>query len=313
MQDFGVSLSYTWKRMGRMSWNQAYYPLEFYPTLNDHVRSKDDYEVGSYIPSTLIDPSTGKTYDPGAAAGRPWYVLKVGAETLPSSYTMTEMMDSDRRQIYWGFDLVFNKRLSNKWMMNGSFTYQMQNRYYGDYGFTDPTIMWALDGAIYGISLGGASGKIARDMFSRWMVKLTGLYQLPFDINVSGTINGNEGSFYATTFGIQDRTLPNSRSNSNTIPTASFNNRTRLPDVWSVNLKVEKAVKLGDTSRMYFSADLFNIINVDTVLRKYDINLGTFRVVGNAPYSRTAPAATSGLTNDIMNPFVVRLGMRFQI
>ena len=78
------------------------------------------------------------------------------------------------------------------------------------------------------------------------------------------------------------------------MPTASYNNRTRLPDVWSVNLKVEKAFKLGDTSRMYFSADLFNIINVDTVLRKYDISLGTFRVVGNTPYSRTAPAATSG-------------------
>jgi hypothetical protein len=213
--------------------------------------------------------------------------------------------------------------LSNKWMMNGSFTYQMQNRYYGTAGFTDstaavpvpnPTSQWAYEGALYGISLGGASGKVARDMFTRWMVKLTGLYQLPFDINVSGTISGHEGSFFATTFGIQDRTLPNSRSNSvANIPTASFDNRNRLPDVWSVNLKVEKAFRLGDTSRMYFSADLFNVLNVDTVLRKYDISLGTFRVVGANPYSRTAPAATSGLTNDIMNPFVVRLGMRFQI
>ena len=70
-----------------------------------------------------------------------------------------------------------------------------------DYGYTDPTNMWAYEGSIYGISLGGASGKIARDMFSRWMVKLTGLYQLPFDINFSGTISGHEGSFYATTFG----------------------------------------------------------------------------------------------------------------
>jgi hypothetical protein len=313
MQDFGVSLSYSWKRMGQMSWTQAYYPLAFYPTQADHIRSNTDYEVGGKVPSSLVDPATGKTYDPGEAAGKSWYVLKNNVDTLPTSYSKTVMMDPDRRDIFWGFDLVLNKRLSNKWMMNGSVTYQMQNRYYGSYGFNDPTNMWAYEGAIYGISLGGASGKIGRDMFSRWMFKLTGLYQLPFDINVSGTISGHEGSFYATTFGIQDRTLPNSRSYSNTLPTASFNNRTRLPDVWSVNLKVEKAFKLGDVSRMYFSADLFNIINVDTVLRKYDISLGTFRVVGANPYSRTAPSTTSGKTNDIMNPFVMRLGMRFQI
>jgi hypothetical protein len=314
MQDFGVSLSYSWKRMGRFSWNQGYYPQEFYPTLDNHVRSNADYEVGGTVPSQLVNPATGQAYDPGEAAGKSWYVLKNVPETLPSSYTKTVMMDPDRADVFWGFDLVLNKRLSNKWMMNGSLTYQMQNRYYGTYGFNDPTNMWALEGAIYGISLGGASGKIARDMFSRWMFKLTGLYQLPLDINISGTISGHEGSFYATTFNIQDRTLPNSRSlGVNNIPTASYNNRTRLPDVWSVNLKVEKAFKLGDVSRMYFSADLFNILNIDTVLRQYDVSLGTFRVVGATPYSRTAPAATSGRVNDIMNPFVVRLGMRFQI
>jgi hypothetical protein len=320
MQDFGVSLSYSWKRMGRFSWNQNYYPLAFYPTLEDHVRSVSDYEVGGKIPATLVNPATGQTYDPGEAAGKSWYVLKNQANTLPTSYTKTVMMDPDRADIFWGFDLVLNKRLSNKWMMNGSLTYQMQNRYYGTYGFADgnggmnPTNQWAYEGGIYGISLGGSSGKIARDMFTRWMFKLTGLYQLPFDINISGTISGHEGSFYATTFAIQDRTLPNSRSYGViAVPTASYNNRTRLPDVWSVNLKVEKAFRLGDTSRMYFSADLFNILNVDTVLRQYDISLGTFRMVGNTPYSRTAPASTSGLVNDIMNPFVLRLGMRFQI
>ena len=316
VQDFGVSLSFTWKRMGQYSWNQAYYPLEFYPTLNDHVRNTNDYETLRNVPATLVDPATGKTYDPGEAAGRPWYTLKIGAETLPTSYSKTEMMDPDRCQIYWGFDLVLNKRLSNKWMMNGSFTYQSQKNYYGSYGFTDPTNMWVYEGQIYGISMGGGSGKVARDGFSRWMLKLTGLYQLPFDINVSGTLSAHEGYFYYTYFGIRDYSLPNSRSNSNSLPTATFGNRTRLDDVWQINLKVEKGFRLGDTARMYFSIDLFNVLNLDTILRKYDINLGTFRYAGDTPVSRTAPATYgggSGNVNDIMNPFIFRLGMRFQV
>ncbi len=48
-----------------------------------------------------------------------------------------------------------------------------------------------------------------------------------------------------------------------------------------MNLKVEKAFKLGDTSRMYFSIDLFNVLNLDTIMRKYDISLGSFRYAGN--------------------------------
>jgi len=315
IQDFGASLSFTWKRMGRYSWGLSYYPLAFYPTLEDHVRSKDDYETLRNVPTTLVNPATGQTYDPGEAAGRPWYTLKVGANTLATSYSMLEMCDPARAQIYWGFDLVLNKRLSNKWMMNGSFTYQMQRYYYGE-SYTDPTNMWVIEGQIYGISMGGASGKVARDGFSRWMLKLTGLYQLPFDINVSGTLSAHEGYFYYTYFGISDNSLPNTRSRSNTLYTAAYDNRSRLDDVWQLNLKVEKAFKLGDTSRMYFSIDLFNVLNMDTILRKYDISLGSFRYDHDTPIVRTAPATAgggSGRVNEIMNPFIFRLGMRFQI
>jgi len=319
MHNFGASLSYTWKRMGRWSESRSYYPLEFYPTLGDHVRSKDDYEIGGYVPETLANPATGATWDPGEAKGRPWYVLKNAANTMPTAYYKTEMMDPKRRNIYWGVDLVLTKRLSNKWMLNGSVTYQMQRTYYGDDGYTDPTNIWAYEGAIYGVSMGGGSGKVSRAMFSRWMFKMMGLYQLPWDLTVSGTVSAHEGSFFATTFGVQDRTLPNSRSYSNTLPTATYDNRSRLGDVWVINLKVEKMIRLGDVSRMYFSADLFNILNGETLLRKYDISYGTFRYAGGPNpatttfHSWTAPGATSGLPNEILNPMVMRLGMRFQI
>jgi hypothetical protein len=317
IQDFGVSLSYSWRKMGNYSWSPNYYPEEYFPGLNNHLRSQDDYELGGTVPDTLVNPATGETWDPKEAKGKPWYVLKNIPETASTSYSKTVMMDPGRYNIYWGFDFVLTKRLSHRWMLNGSVTYQMERTYYGSKGYMDPTGMWAYEGSIYGIGLGGSSGKITVNMFSRWLVKLTGMYQLPWDLNVSGTLSAHEGSFFGESFGVQDRTLPNPRSYSNSLPTITYDNRSRLGDVWTVNLKLEKMIRLGDTSRMYFSADIFNAINVDPLLRRYDIDYGTFRFTGgptnSVPYSWTAPGATSGAYNEIMNPILIRFGMRFQI
>jgi hypothetical protein len=306
--------------MHTKSINHAKNHKEFFPTLNNHLRSQADYELGGTIPSVLTDPATGKTVDPRQAAGQPWYVLKYIAETGTTSYSKTVMMDPGRYDRYWGIDLVLNKRLSHKWMMNGSFTYQMQNSFYGPNGAgygPDPTNLWAYEGQIYGVSLGGTSGKIARYMFSRWMLKLTGLYQLPWDLNASATISGHEGSFVSYSFGVQDRTLPNPQSYSNTMQMTTYDNKTRLPNVWTVSIKLEKAIKLGDNGRLYFSGDIFNLINSRVLLRQYDYVYGTYRFSGgptaSVPYSWTAGATTSGAKNEIMNPLLFRAGVRFQI
>lgn len=320
IQDFGVSLSYTWKRMGRYSWSLSYYPAEFYPTLNNHLRNVSDYELGGTIPNQLVDPATGKTLDPKEAAGKPWYVLKYLPETGTTNYSKTVMMDPGRYDRYWGIDLVLNKRLSHKWMMNGSFTYQMQNSFYGANGIgygPDPTNLWAYEGQIYGVSMGGTSGKVARLMFSRWMLKLTGLYQLPWDLNASFTVSGHEGSFVSYSFGVQDRTLPNPQDYSRTMQMTAYDNKTRLPNVWTVSIKLEKAIKLGDNGRLYFSGDIFNLINSRVLMRQYDYAYGSYRFTGGpanpVPYSWTAGATTSGAKNEIMNPLLFRAGVRFQI
>lgn len=322
IQDFGVNISYSWKRVGRMAWSQYYYPETYnnapaFPGLNNHIRNKDDYMQAGTVPSQLTKPD-GTTFNPGEAAGKPWYLLKNLPETVYTPYTYTHMQDSGRYDSYWGFDVVLNKRLSNKWMMNGSFTYQMQRHYYGPSGYqssTDPTGRWAVDGQMYGINMGGTSGKTNREFFTRWMLKLTGLYQLPFDINISGTVSAHEGTFYQTSFTIRDTGVPgaSSRETSKSMPTSKYDNRTRLGNVWLMSVKVEKMLKLGEASRMYFSADVFNVANSNTALRKYDIGYGTFRYRDTSIVSYTAPAATSGLLNELMNPLILRLGMRFQI
>jgi hypothetical protein len=91
-----------------------------------------------------------------------------------------------------------------------------------------------------------------------------------------------------------------------------MNDRSRAPNVLNASLKLEKMLKLGDAGRLYFSFDLFNVPNLHTIIRKYDIGLGTFRYTGTTPVLWTAPSATSGKIYEILNPVVFRLGARIQ-
>ncbi|MGQ9471569.1 MAG: carboxypeptidase regulatory-like domain-containing protein [Candidatus Aminicenantales bacterium] len=305
MPNFGVSLQFTYRIYTRFSWSLAYYP-----NLGGYIRNQNDYMVAGTIPATFTDPKTGTVYSTKEAAGRPWYVLKPGPERSATSYSYVTNMSKDRRQVYYGFDLVFNKRLSNRWMLNGSFTYQMQKNYYGKKGYVNPNNLWAYEGKIYGISMGGGSGKVSVPMFSRWLVKLSGLYQLPLGFNVSFTLNGREGAFQGESFTISDTSLPNPQSQSASIECVAYDNRNRLPAVWILNLRLEKSIPFGERGqRIYLSADIFNALNLKTINRKYSISYGTYYVNTG---QWTAPSPTSGMPNEIINPLVARFGIRFQ-
>ena len=313
-KDFGVSLGFTWKRMGRFSWTNSYYPE------SGHIRNKDDYVIGGTVPETMHAPgpdgvlgtSDDIAYSTGDAAGRPWYVQINNADNAGTAYTFTTMMSSDRYNTFIGGELVFTKRLSNKWMANVAFTLQSQKSYYGPNDYLNPTNLWAINGQQYGFTFGAASGKIDRDYFSRWTIQASGLYQLPWGINISATLAAHEGTFYQTAFTIEDRTLTGVRGYSATMPTTKMNDRSRAPNILNMSAKIEKMIKLSTAGRLYFSFDLFNVPNLHTTVRRYDIGYGTFRYAGADQVLWTRPATTSGLIYEILTPIVFRLGMRVQ-
>lgn len=321
IRDFGLSLGFVWRRMGNFSWNLPYYPSDMYPKLNDHVRGPDDYLQVTTIPDVIVDPATGIGYSTGEAAGRPFYALRNVPETAATSYTMTTMQDSERRDVYWGIDIAVSKRLTNKWMFSGSFTYQSQRSYYGadgegyvgPQGPYDPTNLWAYEGQLTTYNLGATSGKASVPMFSRWLLKASALYQLPWNINLSAALSAHEGSLYGDVFILAYSSIPGQASKNISITRVGNDNRGRLGDVWNLSLKVEKAVRIGETGRLYISADVFNALNAAPVLRRNDLNMGTFEMSGSTPSSWTAPPATQGAYLEIMSPLVVRFGLRVQI
>jgi hypothetical protein len=317
-RDMSVAATFSYRRYGRYSRTRSYYPAAAFPTLSDpnHIRQAGDYEIVSQIPTTLKNPATGQTFDPKEASGRNvWAGKNVDYVTTPTSWFYGDMADPSMNDKYWGWDFVFNKRLSNKWMFNASFSWQTQRTYYGDNYVGNPTNMWAYDGQMWATSLGGNSGKPSGGTyFSRWMLKLMGMYQLPWDTAASFTLSGHEGGWVGESFDYYNYTVPNQTNGySWGIPTTGYDNRIRLADVWTLNIKVEKMLKIGDVGRVYFSADLFNAINQYPVLRRNDNYYGSFRYQKDGSWTYTVPGATNFKATDIMNPFVFRFGVRFQL
>ena len=68
----------------------------------------------------------------------------------------------------------------------------------------------------------------------------------------------------------------------------------RLPNIWNLDLRLAKTVKLHGSSSLILSADLFNVFNAGTILSR-DAN---------------ATSDVFGRIDGIMNPRVFRFGAR---
>jgi hypothetical protein len=327
--DFGVGIDFTYRWDSRRSWELNYYPeydeageltrfgdpasSAYDPSILGHIRERDDYFQAGTVPNEIV-PDTPGEYSYGTpisteeAAGKPWYVLKDEPQCVYTPYGW-DTNRPDRHNKYWGVDFRWNKRFSNKWMLSGSFTMQMQKSYYGE-GWVNPTSLWAFDKQMYTNSMGGGSGKISVPMFTRWMFKLQGMYALPYGFNVSGSIVGREGMLIDEWFEIGDYSLPNRRDQWESIELRSNDNEPRLPNIWLINLKVEKMLTLGETGKIWLSADVFNAFNNQSLNRQRTTDYGDY-VVSYTP-ARYYPATRIGEPNEAINPIVVRFGVRFQ-
>lgn len=305
MTDLGVALDVTYRRYTNFEREAAYYPED------GHIRSQDDFMVAGVIPSQIGQFMIGE------GAGKNWYVLAPGPHGEATDFGYLTNHGSDRYNDYVGLDLRVTKRLSNRWMFNGSFSYQMQKAHYGGSGYDNgetaddadnPTNVWALDGQPFSPYIGGSSGKISQYIYSRWMFKAQGLYQLPYDFNVAFTLSAREGNIIRSRVDLVDSTLPNPNSNSYEEVDLSLFGSERLNALVNMSLRLEKVIRFGENGRLYLMADVFNPFNFATMNRRYQRELGTYYV----DTGLFSPNATNYEANEILNPRLVRFGIRFQ-
>jgi hypothetical protein len=196
-------------------------------------------------------------------------------------------------------------------MLSGSFTLQMQKNYYGE-GYLNPSNLWAFDKQMYTNSMGGGSGKTSVPMFTRWMFKLQGMYQLPYGFNVSMSLSGREGMLVDEYFYIYNYDAPNSRDRGEYMENTTNENERRLNDMWVLNLKVEKMLTLGDTGRIWISMDAFNALNNQSMNRIRNEYYGALYVEPSTGWSSFSENRRFAEPNESLNPLILRFGIRFQ-
>lgn len=300
--DFALAVDFTYRKYDNFTMDTDYWPD------TGIINNRSLYVAAGTVPqeSFTFTNSMGETVtvDTGEAAGKTYYLRKAGVKS--TSWDYVSNYGSDRYYSYYGMDIRFNKRLSNRWMLNGSFSLQKQTRHYGETLF-NPTNLWTLEGNVYAPSMGSSSGKINQYIYSNWMFKIQGLYQLPYDFNASFTFNARPGHINAQTIDINDPEWENSQNTAVNIYTEEFGS-TRLPNFWNLSLRVEKVLRMGDTGKIYLMIDGFNILNNNVMNRRQNRFIGDY-YMDDGYFSRNK---TYFEPNEVLNPRTIRFGVRFQ-
>jgi hypothetical protein len=189
---------------------------------------------------------------------------------------------------YLGVQLVVTKKLSKRWMMDLSFTWQDWKLVMDPEEYFDKTNFDYFNKAPRAPIYGRTGGLIGID--SRWMVKLSGLVQLPWDINVTGVFQAREGyivPYHDWVF------RPMGLSWTRLFEGNKTYGEDRLPAFWMLNFGLEKTLKVSDKLRITLLFNAYNITNNDTTL-----------VVN------TVIGETQGEILNVLNPAVFQFGIR---
>jgi len=277
---FAVGANYIWRR---------YSNFQYSDTLG--------LDPSNYVPVSFTPAASSCPGNDGqriSAANCPTVTYYQPAFQLPTAQNFTNLTTDQYNRAYNGLELTGRKRMSNHWLMNTSFAYNstiVNNGFGGAFANTiteDPTNLANRNGFQYDYATSG-SGLGNVYINAKWLYKLSGVYNLPLDINVSGFYNARQG--YPEEFAVQSPT----RANGAGIATILLNGvgDTRLPNYQNLDFHVDRPVKFG-TVRLVPQMDIFNLFNGNT--------LQAVRVTQNASNANQPQAITP--------PRVVRFGVR---
>jgi hypothetical protein len=233
------------------------------------------------------------------------FQLRPGVSTRGGEF----LYASDAEQEYKGAALVFNKRLANRWMLRGNFTY-------ADWEWTDlggtcenPTLTLGANGT--GNSAGGCAkkgdpvlqgsgtgsgSKGGIYINSQWSYSVNGLYQIAPDrawgFNAALNLTGREG--YPLPYW-RRRGVNLARENfaATGVQVTDGQDEFRLDDIHIVDARVEKEFTFSDFG-LTLGVDVFNVFNEAYVLQR----------------QHRLQIATSDNVTEIVSPRIFRFGAR---
>jgi len=306
-RDFVVGLNYTHRDMDNFTWTR----FEKNRGQGDYITSAD-YEL-AYMLTNLCDHDGDEDTPPVNCAPEvdpfeiPVYQLKTGNEPIFGVLTNRDGYSQD----YDGFELSLVKRMANRWMMRGNFSWNDWKQNVSDEAIVDPTPVRdangcsVCDGADVVQGSGTISGpKGAVWINSEWAMNVAGVYQIPVietNFGVNFTMRQGYPILYTfPTFVTEDVAgIPNDFQVKRVM--LSDVTARRFDNPYSLDLRLSKDFRYRGVG-FELSVDAFNITNRQTFLQRNADLL-------NASAGQRLDTANN--INEIQNPRVLRFGARF--
>jgi len=212
----------------------------------------------------------------------------------------TQLENGDRESEYTGTSLVFNKRLSNQWMLRGNFTLaDWEWSSVPDSEIQNPTEFLGGgsregDAVLQGSGNGsGAKGGIYIN--SGWSYSVNGLYQIAPDkgwgFNAALNLNGREG--YAVPYWRRIQLDANQNFGAYSASIVPDPDSYRLDDIHMIDARLEKEFNFNDFG-LTVGIDGFNLFNEAYVLQR----------------NHRVGQGTSNHVREITSPRIFRVGAR---
>jgi hypothetical protein len=238
-----------------------------------------DKETGWTVgPENYIDPTQGTLTYEGETYQYEYWTLD---RYRPAGRLLTNRPGYHTN--YTGIEISAAKRLSHRWMMNASFSLQRNILHYGENGYNDPTNKDKWEG---------------RPAFgdAQWMAKLSFLYKLPWEFNISLFAHAKQG--YAQSQQILVMTPERAAVGLGGVMYMDIEKygETRLPTFYNMDVSLVKNIRIGKYGTFSLHVDAFNVFNFDHALWRYGL-------VNSPSYNEIW---------EILNPRVVRLGIRYR-
>ena len=167
---------------------------------------------------------------------------------------------------YLALQLALTKKFSAKWMADVSFIIQDWKQFRFEEETFNMTNFDYWNGAPYAPRSVRESGSVYVN--SRWQFKLSGLYQLPWNLSLSAALSAQEG-YVLGNYAQSAKKIKGGSYFSIYEPDKQFGDD-RLPAFFTLNLGLERKFVLGTDGRTSATifVDAYNLTNNDAILAK---------------------------------------------
>ena len=279
---FGAS--YIWRNYDQFLWNDRYVSDAAGNFVRDFTSA--DYRAVQFTPTNCPAGARCETvtyFEPTIQ--------------LPSRNFYTNI--PDRWREFNGVELTFNKRMANRWQMAASYAYNNavdvwdSGNAYEDPTCTastvtgaNPVIACPGSQAYAPESAGSGIGNVFQN--AKWLVKLNGRVQLPYEFNLAANYLGRQGFPFPQTVLSPNRANGAGQIHVHIDPLGE----TRYDNMHSVDLRLDRTFRFG-TVTLIPALDVFNLTNSNTVIAQ----------------NRNQAAANANVVSGIIAPRVARIGI----